>query len=65
MEALVRFYRAFNDRDLKLMEESWDHSPEVVAISPLGGVVRGWPAIRGGHERMFQGPDRIETEFFD
>jgi ketosteroid isomerase-like protein len=65
VQALVRFYRAFNERDLRLMEESWDHSPDVVAMSPRVGMARGWSTLRAGYERMFHGEDRIETEFYD
>jgi ketosteroid isomerase-like protein len=65
VQALVRFYRAFNERDLGSMEAIWDHTPDIVAMSPLVGLVRGWPTLREGYERMFQGADRIETEFYD
>ncbi len=40
-EALSQFYRAFNNRDLALMEQNWDASGEAVMANPLGGVKRG------------------------
>ena len=40
-EALAQFYRAFNSRDLGLMEENWDASDDAVMANPLGGIKRG------------------------
>lgn len=66
IQALARFYRAFNDRDLAVMEQVWEHSAEVEVISPLvRGIARGWPTLHAGYARVFDGPDRIETEFYD
>jgi hypothetical protein len=33
--------------------------------NPLGGIVRGWPEMRGVYERLFSGPARVRAEFFD
>lgn len=65
LQALAQFYRAFNTRDPGLMDRSWAHSPDVVVISPLAGLLRGWPAIRSAYERAFREPGGPETEFFD
>lgn len=65
VQALVRFYRAFNARDLRLMEQSWEHSEEISAISPLAGVARGWGSLWEGYQRILQSSDRLETEFYD
>lgn len=37
--ALAQFYRAINGRDLALMEENWDSSPEAAMDNPaeVGG----------------------------
>lgn len=64
-EALAQFYRAFNTRDLQLMEASWDPSPEAAMDNPLGGIVRGWPEIRRVYERIFAGRRRVQVEFHD
>ncbi len=64
-EALAQFYRAFNGRDLTLMQQNWDTSEEVAMDNPLGGIMRGWPKIRGVYERLFSGPARVRVEFFD
>jgi uncharacterized protein (DUF1330 family)/ketosteroid isomerase-like protein len=63
--ALAEFYRAFNGRDLALMEQNWDPSPEAVMDNPLGGILRGWPAIREVYQRLFSGGARVTVEFFD
>ena len=64
-QALVQFYRAFNDRDLGLMAENWQDSPEVAMDNPLGGIKRGWPEIRSVYERIFAGAARVQVEFHD
>lgn len=63
--ALAQFYRAFNSGDLALMAENWHHGPEVVMDNPLGGIIRGWPAIRAVYERIFRQPARVAVEFHD
>lgn len=63
--ALAEFYRAFNGRDLALMEQNWEPSPEAAMDNPLGGTVRGWPAIREVYQRLFSGEARVTVEFFD
>jgi hypothetical protein len=37
-QALAQFYRAFNTRDLKMMDENFAHSDEVAIDNPLGGI---------------------------
>lgn len=64
-EALAQFYRAFNRRDLYLMEENWDASDEAAMDNPLGGIVRGWDEIRSVYERIFSGEARVRVEFYD
>lgn len=47
VQALAQFYRAFNNRDLTLMERNWDNSAEAAMDNPVGGIRRGWTGIRG------------------
>ncbi len=65
LQALAQFYRAFNARDVDLMDRSWEHSPDVVVVSPLVGLIRGWPAIRSAYERVFREAAGPQAEFFD
>lgn len=63
--ALVGFYSAFNTRDLGAMSRNWSQTDEAVMANPLGGVRRGWGAIREVYERIFNGPARVCVEFYD
>lgn len=64
-QALAQFYRAFNSRDLTLMAANWDNSEDSAMDNPLGGIKRGWPAIRSVYERLFNGAARVTVEFHD
>lgn len=65
LRALAQFYRAFNNRDLALMRQNWDESPDIVMDNPLGGVKRGWDQVRSVYERIFHGPATVQVEFYD
>jgi len=63
--ALSEFYRAFNGRDLALMERNWISSDEASMANPLGGIRRGWADIRELYERVFHGSPTFSVEFHD
>lgn len=63
--ALAEFYRAFNNRDLALMERNWGSGDDVVMNNPLGGVERGWDNIKTVYERIFSSQARVEVAFHD
>ncbi len=65
LQALAEFYKAFNERDLALMQQNWDASPEIAMDNPLGGIKRGWDEIRQVYDRIFQGKARVQVEFYD
>lgn len=64
-QALAHFYKAFNDRNLSLMESNWANTDEVAMDNPLGGIERGWAQIRLVYERIFGGPAEVYVEFYD
>lgn len=64
LAALSEFYRAFNGRDLALMQKNW-HPEECVLDNPLGGIRRGWPEIGPLYERLFNGPAKVYVEYYD
>ncbi len=64
-QALAQFYRAFNARDLTLVEANWDNSEEASMDNPLGGIKRGWPEIRQVYEKIFGGHATVRVEFHD
>jgi ketosteroid isomerase-like protein len=63
--ALAEFYRAFNGRDLALMECNWDSSDEASMDNPLGAIRRGWNEIRKVYERIFSIKATVKVEFYD
>ncbi|HXD36554.1 MAG TPA: nuclear transport factor 2 family protein [Rhodanobacter sp.] len=65
LAALAAFYRAFNRRDLGAMSCNWANDAAASMSNPLGGIARGWPAIRAVYERIFTGPARVQVAFHD
>jgi ketosteroid isomerase-like protein len=65
VHALTEFYRAFNRRDLSLMQQNWDNSDDTAMDNPLGGIRRSWGEIRAVYERIFHSDARVSVEFFD
>jgi ketosteroid isomerase-like protein len=63
--ALSEFYRAFNTRDLALLETDWAQSDDAAMDNPVGGIKRGWAEIRSVYERIFTGAAQVQVEFFD
>lgn len=43
----------------------WTQDDEAVMANPLGGVHRGWPAIREVYKRIFTGPAKVYVEFYE
>lgn len=65
VRALVRFYRAFNERSLPLMRACWLTTSECSMDNPIGGIRRGWDEVAGGYERLFGGPAVVAVELYD
>lgn len=65
LDALIRFYRAFNGRDLESMEWNWDREGACSMSNPLGGLKRGWAEIGEVYRRIFHGEARVYVEFYD
>ncbi len=65
LAALIGFYRAFNARDLALMEQNWDTGEDASMDNPIGGIRRGWSEIRTVYERLFTGRAHVQVEFHD
>jgi hypothetical protein len=63
--ALAEFYRAFNTRDLALMEKNWASSDEVSMENTLGGIKRRWSEIRQSYEHIFGSRSAIRIELYD
>lgn len=65
MAVLSEFYRAFNTRDLELMSHNWAATDDVAMENPVGGIRRGWPAIRAVYEGIFASAARVTVKFHD
>jgi ketosteroid isomerase-like protein len=65
MKALIAFYKAFNERNMQLMEANWLLSEEVSMDNPIGGIRRGWQEIKEGYDRIFNGKASVYVEFYD
>ena len=64
-QALAQFYRAFNSRDLKMMDENFAQSDEVAIDNPLGGIRRGADEPHKMYQGVFKSPADVHVEFWD
>ena len=64
-QALSKFYKAFNTRDMALMSESWLNTDEISMDNPIGGIRRGWEEIKNGYAKIFSGKVQVHVEFYD
>jgi ketosteroid isomerase-like protein len=64
-QALVQFYRAFNSRDLKMIDDNFAHSDEVAIDNPLGGIRRGADEPHKMYEGVFKSPANVHVVFWD
>ncbi|WP_220473406.1 YybH family protein [Flagellimonas lutimaris] len=64
-QALVEFYKAFNERDIILMKNNWANSAEIAMDNPLGGIMRGWNNINELYSRIFEGQAQVYVEYYD
>jgi ketosteroid isomerase-like protein len=63
--ALIQFYKAFNSRDLKMIDENFAQSNEVAIDNPLGGIRRGAEEPHKMYEVVFKSPADVHVEFWD
>src|ERR1700730_2991922 len=64
-QALAQFYRAFNTRDLKMMDENFAHSDEVAIDNPLGGIRRAADEPHKMNVGEFKSRADVHVEFWD
>lgn len=65
MKALISFYKAFNQRDLQLMQNVWLNTEEASMNNPVGGIMRGWNNIKSVYNKIFNGNAKVYVEFYD
>lgn len=64
-QALAQFYRAFNTRDLRMLDENFAHTDEVEIDNPLGGIRRGADEPHKMYEGVFKSPADVHVVFWD
>lgn len=64
-QALAQFYRAFNTRDLAMIDDNFSPSDEVAIDNPLGGIRRGAEVPHKMYEIVFKSPADVHVEFWD
>src|SRR6266404_2311435 len=63
LDALIDFYRSFNASDLNALAANWADGAAPRMDNPIGGIRRGWPAIREGYAELFDGPATVHVAF--
>jgi ketosteroid isomerase-like protein len=64
-QALAQFYKAFNSRDLDMIDANFAASDEVAIDNPLGGIRRGADVPHKMYEVVFKSPADVHVEFWD
>jgi len=65
LKALISFYKAFNQRDMNLMQKVWLNSNEASMNNPVGGIMREWDNIKSVYDKIFNGKAKVYVEFYD
>ena len=65
IKILIKFYKAFNQGDIELMQSIWLNSNEASMNNPVGGIKRGWDEIRSVYDKIFNGSAKVYVEFYD
>lgn len=65
LQAVVQFYKAFNERNLTLMQNVWLNTEEASMNNPVGGIMRGWQNIASVYSKIFTGEATVFVEFYD
>jgi ketosteroid isomerase-like protein len=60
LEVNEAFYRAFEKKDITLMNQTWWQGQGSICIHPGGNIIRGWDNIRSSWEKIFQNTDYLE-----
>jgi len=64
-QALAQFYRAFNTRDLSMMDENFARTDEIAIDNPLGGIRRGIDEPHKMYATVFKSPADVHVVFWD
>jgi ketosteroid isomerase-like protein len=64
-QALAQFYRAFNRRNLDLIDANFAPTDEVAIDNPVGGIRRGREQPHLMYEKIFKSRADVKVEFWD
>ncbi|WP_107668889.1 nuclear transport factor 2 family protein [Cyanothece sp. BG0011] len=56
------FYRGFEKRDIKAMNQVWWQGSSSTCVHPGGNILIGWDAIRSSWETIFKNTDYLEID---
>ncbi len=56
------FYRGFEKRDIKAMNQVWWQGSSSTCVHPGGNIIKGWDAIRSSWETIFKNTDYLEID---
>ncbi len=65
LKALAKFYKAFNERDIDLMQKVWVNTKDSSMNNPVGGIMRDWHNIESVYTKIFTGKAKAYVEFYD
>lgn len=65
LEIVESFYKAFNNKDIDLMNDNWSHSESIVMANPIGGIRYGWEEILNGYRKIFSSNHKVYVELYD
>ena len=57
-----RFYDAFSDLDISVMDNVWEDSIRVVCVPPGWPPLIGWEAVRMSWDRIFQNANLMQFQ---
>ena len=64
-QALVQFYKAFNTRNIGLIDQNFATTDEVAIDNPLGGIRRGADQPHKMYQGIFASPADLHVVFWD
>ncbi len=62
---LESFYYAFNNRNIKVLEEVWCRNDLSQLNNPLGGIIRGVQSIVDFYDKVFKSSASVTVAFGD
>jgi len=65
INALIAFYKAFNERDAVSAANNWAKQYAVAMANPIGGIRRNWSSIKEAYGKIMSGDANVYIEYHD